>query len=49
MASENEVLTSGGYIKHHLTNLTFGEKADGSLGIHMGQKKLPKWAFGLFM
>ena len=28
MATEGE-LTSGGYISHHLTNLTFGPKADG--------------------
>lgn len=28
MATEGE-LTSGGYINHHLTNLTFGPKADG--------------------
>ncbi len=28
-----DTLTSSEYIKHHLTNLTFGQKADGSLGI----------------
>ncbi len=28
-----DTLTSSEYIKHHLTNLTFGQHADGSLGI----------------
>ncbi len=33
MASENEALTSASYIKHHLTNLTYGQLPDGSWGI----------------
>ena len=45
MASENEVLTSGGYIKHHLTNLTFGEKADGSLGVAHGADEAAQMGF----
>ncbi len=32
MASENGELTGAGYIKHHLTNLTFGQHPDGSWG-----------------
>ncbi|MCF6354646.1 MAG: F0F1 ATP synthase subunit A [Candidatus Polarisedimenticolaceae bacterium] len=28
-----DTLTSSEYIKHHLTNLTFGQKTDGSLGV----------------
>ena len=31
MASEE--LTASGYIKHHLTNLTFGQHADGHWGL----------------
>jgi len=30
MASENGTLTSGEYIRHHLTNLTYGQNPDGS-------------------
>ena len=29
----SETLTSGEYIKHHLTNLTFGQFPDGHWGI----------------
>ena len=32
MASGNGELTGAGYIKHHLTNLTFGQHPDGSWG-----------------
>ena len=32
-ANAGETLTSGGYIKHHLTNLTFGQLPDGAWGI----------------
>ena len=32
MASENGELTGAGYIKHHLTNLTYGQHPDGSWG-----------------
>jgi F-type H+-transporting ATPase subunit a len=41
---------SGEYIKHHLTNLTFGEKADGSWGIAHGVdeiKEMGFWAINL--
>ena len=33
MAAEGEVLTTSGYIKHHLQNLTYGQQADGTWGI----------------
>ena len=45
MASGNEVLTSGGYIKHHLTNLTYGQKADGSWGIAHGAEEASQMGF----
>jgi len=45
MASENGVLTSAGYIKHHLTNLTFGEKADGSWGFATSAKEAADMGF----
>lgn len=32
MASENGELTGAGYIKHHLTNLTYGQYPDGTWG-----------------
>ncbi len=32
MASENGELTGAGYIKHHLSNLTYGQHPDGSWG-----------------
>ncbi len=39
MAANGEALTSAGYIKHHLTNLTLGQKADGSWGFaHSAQE-----------
>ena len=42
--------SSGEYIKHHLTNLTFGQKADGSWGIaHSAQdlQEMGFWAINL--
>jgi len=48
MASEH--LTSSEYIKHHLTNLTFGQHADGTWGIAHGAeqaKEMGFWAFNL--
>ena len=36
---------SGEYIKHHLTNLTFGQKADGSWGIAHGQEEIAEMGF----
>lgn len=39
MAANGEALTSGGYIQHHLTNLTFGQTSDGSWGLaHSAQE-----------
>lgn len=49
MANES-ALTSAGYIKHHLTNLTFGQHADGSWGIAHGAaeaKEMGWWAIHL--
>lgn len=45
MASENEALTSAGYIKHHLTNLTFGKLPDGSWGIAHGAEEAAQMGF----
>ncbi|MGD9172297.1 MAG: F0F1 ATP synthase subunit A [Candidatus Thiodiazotropha sp.] len=45
-----DALTSGEYIKHHLTNLTFGKHADGSWGIaHTADeaKEMGFWAIHL--
>jgi F-type H+-transporting ATPase subunit a len=36
---------SGEYIKHHLTNLTFGQKADGSWGIAHGTEEIAEMGF----
>ena len=33
------------YIKHHLTNLTFGQKADGSWGIAHGADEIREMGF----
>ena len=33
MASETETQTAGEYIRHHLTNLTYGQHSDGSWGL----------------
>ena len=55
MASESSITTSG-YIKHHLQNLTYGEKqvetatgiweSTGELGLRPQVKKQHKWASG---
>ncbi len=37
--------SSGEYIKHHLTNLTFGQKADGSWGIAHSARELQEMGF----
>lgn len=45
-----ETLTSSEYIKHHLQNLTFGRKADGSLGIAQSPaeaKEMGFWAINV--
>ena len=44
MASGEE-LTQTGYIKHHLTNLTFGQHADGSWGIAHGAAEAKAMGF----
>ena len=36
---------SGEYIKHHLTNLTYGQKADGSWGIAHGADEIAEMGF----
>ena len=46
----SETLTSGEYIKHHLTNLTFGQFPDGHWGIaHSAEeaKEMGFWAIHL--
>ena len=43
MASEQ--LTASGYIKHHLTNLTFGRHADGHWGIAHGAEEAAQMGF----
>ncbi len=43
MSTEN--LTSGGYIKHHLQNLTFGKLPDGSWGIAHGHEEAAHMGF----
>lgn len=45
-----ETLTSSEYIKHHLQNLTFGRKADGTLGIAQSPaeaKEMGFWAINV--
>lgn len=39
------VSTSGEYIKHHLTNLTLGEKADGSIGFAQNAEEIAQMGF----
>jgi F-type H+-transporting ATPase subunit a len=41
----SETLTSGEYIKHHLTNLTFGRTADGSWGFAHGAEEAAEMGF----
>ncbi len=48
MAANGEALTSGGYIKHHLTNLTFGQHSDGSWGIAHSAKEAAEMGFWSF-
>ncbi len=50
MAAEGAALTTSGYIKHHLSNLTFGKHPDGSWGIaHSAQEasEMGFWAIHL--
>ncbi len=45
MASETEALTSSAYIKHHLTNLTYGQQADGSWGLAASAEEAAQMGF----
>ena len=45
MASETETLTSSAYIKHHLTNLTYGQLPDGTWGIAHGHEEIEQMGF----
>jgi len=40
-----DTLTSSGYIKHHLTNLTFGQHADGTWGLAHGAAEAKEMGF----
>ncbi|MBT3051728.1 MAG: F0F1 ATP synthase subunit A, partial [Candidatus Thiodiazotropha sp. (ex Codakia orbicularis)] len=40
-----DTLTSSGYIKHHLTNLTFGKHPDGSWGIAQSAAEAKEMGF----
>lgn len=45
MAAEGEVLTSSGYIKHHLQNLTFGMHPEHGLSIAHGPEQAKEMGF----
>jgi len=45
MASETEALTSSAYIKHHLTNLTYGQLPDGTWGIARDHETIEQMGF----
>ncbi len=45
MASETEALTSSAYIKHHLSNLTYGQHTDGSWGIAASHEEAAQMGF----
>ena len=45
MASEGP-LTSEAYIEHHLTDLTYGQKPDGSWGIAQSQEEISQMGLG---
>ena len=48
MASESATQTTGYYIQHHLTNMTFGQKADGSWGIAGSPQEAAEMGFWAF-
>lgn len=48
MAGSGEELTTGGYIGHHLQNLTFGQHPDGSWGIAHGAEEAAAMGFWSF-
>ena len=45
MSIEGEALTASGYIRHHLTNLTYGKLPDGSLGIAHSAEEIKQMGF----
>lgn len=45
MAAENGEYTSGEYISHHLTNLTFGQRSDGTWGIAHSNAEIAEMGF----
>jgi F-type H+-transporting ATPase subunit a len=45
MASESGANSSGEYIAHHLTNLTFGQHADGTWGIARSGEEIARMGF----
>lgn len=45
MASESVKQTTGYYIQHHLQNMTFGQKADGSWGIAQSSQEAAQMGF----
>jgi hypothetical protein len=44
----NEPLSSSGYIKHHLTNLAYGQKEDGTWGIATSTSEATDMGFWVF-
>ncbi len=48
MSSGSEAPTSGEYIQHHLQNLTFGQRHDGSWGIAHGAEEAASMGFWAF-
>jgi F-type H+-transporting ATPase subunit a len=45
MSIDGETLTTSGYIKHHLINLTYGKLPDGSWGIGHGAEEIKQMGF----
>ena len=45
MASESGANSSGEYIAHHLTNLTFGQHTDGTWGIARSGEEIARMGF----
>src|SRR5690606_25918488 len=44
-SAEHEALTTAGYIKHHLTNLTYGQLPDGSWGFAKSAEEAAQMGF----
>lgn len=47
-SAEHEALTSAGYIKHHLTNLTYGQFPDGTWGFAKSAEEAAQMGFWSF-